>query len=483
MKTHLLIGISILSIGILTAQEKDGMLVGPHLGLTKKPQKPANEKAIVHRPEFLVAYSWNPTTVAWDFIDSIFFEYNAEGYVLTETMKTTNSYLLRHFYTRDQDNRVVTSFYQIYNQSTSTWENSIQDEYAYNSQGDQTLYINSAYNASTSSWDIQSGMQQEYTYNAQNQLINQTRKDYSSSSMVYENTYHKLNYTYDPLTGMMLSYEQELGAGSSWIPQSRYEYLIDANGVYTDMYRKTWDSGTSSYANNYWSNELQWYSWNGNLGDNKLSYSLNHLWDAGTNTYLVDGNSTIAYDVNGGSVRTDKQYSNGVFINERRYAFLYDVNENFTDQHEEVWNTTTNSWETSSEIINNNTYDVDNYLTQMIKIVFNEDPAILALEPQYRYDYFNYQTFSNQVGLDELKTNTFTIYPNPSSATATIDCSKLKEACTIVITDLTGKQLQTIAVDANAALELNVTDYSKGMYSVQVVSDGKILGTERLIIQ
>ena len=77
----------------------------------------------------------------------------------------------------------------------------------------------------------------------------------------------------------------------------------------------------------------------------------------------------------------------------------------------------------------------------------------------------------NAAGVSEIKgaTTNVNIFPNPTTGLLNIVAS---ENSTVEITDLTGKQVMfTSTLNANVKQEINVSDFSNGMYIVKVYNE------------
>lgn len=79
------------------------------------------------------------------------------------------------------------------------------------------------------------------------------------------------------------------------------------------------------------------------------------------------------------------------------------------------------------------------------------------------------------------------IYPNPANETATLSMTAFhKETVTVNVVDVLGKLVQSYTNECNQAgvynLELNLANYNKGIYFVNVIADGKSV-TQKLIVE
>lgn len=75
-------------------------------------------------------------------------------------------------------------------------------------------------------------------------------------------------------------------------------------------------------------------------------------------------------------------------------------------------------------------------------------------------------------------------YPNPACGKATIESSDLlfDDNCSVKVTDVLGREISMVNMNAGKA-ELNLSDYSKGMYTYTIYNNKQIVGKGKLIVQ
>src|SRR5690606_9892318 len=89
-------------------------------------------------------------------------------------------------------------------------------------------------------------------------------------------------------------------------------------------------------------------------------------------------------------------------------------------------------------------------------------------------------TVEEVLGVEENELNTFGVYPNPANETVQMDVPKNIETGQILVFDVLGKQIYSEAFDSNDNFSINVSNWSPGIYSIQLVS-GKTAQTVRFI--
>ncbi len=93
-------------------------------------------------------------------------------------------------------------------------------------------------------------------------------------------------------------------------------------------------------------------------------------------------------------------------------------------------------------------------------------------------------TYGNpDIGIDENESFVIKIYPNPVNDIVNIDLGDVS-ATQIVLSDIQGKRLKTIQIEAGKSLYmLNVDKFRVGLYFVEIFFHGERIKTERLIIK
>jgi hypothetical protein len=117
-------------------------------------------------------------------------------------------------------------------------------------------------------------------------------------------------------------------------------------------------------------------------------------------------------------------------------------------------------------------------ITDVAKIVFTRFDGSSTGKVVFR------KTFYTAVGIKTIENNNFffDIYPNPATNAFNIMMPQVSRSAHILITDITGKALhhQEITNASNASIDL--TNFSKGLYFVQVTADGKT-SSRKLIVE
>jgi len=84
--------------------------------------------------------------------------------------------------------------------------------------------------------------------------------------------------------------------------------------------------------------------------------------------------------------------------------------------------------------------------------------------------------------IERINEKDWKIFPNPTNGILHVEFSQVQSGA-IVLTDLQGRQKQYITIDGHQSVDLNVSSYPAGEYLVNVVRDGSIVGTKRMVVK
>lgn len=82
------------------------------------------------------------------------------------------------------------------------------------------------------------------------------------------------------------------------------------------------------------------------------------------------------------------------------------------------------------------------------------------------------------VGIQENRLSNIKIYPNPTSSILFVECESID---TIILYDVLGKEV--CSKIAKGKTEINISHLTKGIYTVNIISKNKIVGTSKIIKQ
>ncbi|HEY4291303.1 MAG TPA: T9SS type A sorting domain-containing protein [Puia sp.] len=116
------------------------------------------------------------------------------------------------------------------------------------------------------------------------------------------------------------------------------------------------------------------------------------------------------------------------------------------------------------------------------------DPAPFAVKDYYRLQIVDNDgnlTYSGILVIDPARTYTLLIYPNPATDQVTIRFNGISGMITLQLLNIEGKVLlqKKPGSVGGASVSLPVSMYPPGNYLVQVLADGRLIRTEKLVIQ
>ena len=92
-----------------------------------------------------------------------------------------------------------------------------------------------------------------------------------------------------------------------------------------------------------------------------------------------------------------------------------------------------------------------------------------------------------QVGVginNSLNANNIKLYPNPTESNAIIAFNDLAKNHTVIVTDITGRIIDTYSNVIEKQMTINSNNYSTGMYFVQIINpQGQIVDIKKIILQ
>jgi len=85
---------------------------------------------------------------------------------------------------------------------------------------------------------------------------------------------------------------------------------------------------------------------------------------------------------------------------------------------------------------------------------------------------------TDNTAISEISVSNIKIYPNPTSDILFVECENINA---IKLYDLLGKEVLTQI--SNGKVTVNISHLPKGIYNVQIISNGKITGNSKIVKQ
>ncbi|AEA44034.1 T9SS type A sorting domain-containing protein [Fluviicola taffensis] len=417
MKQLLLTLLSITAIGF-SQFAQDG---------AKKPSGNNTNKINVHRPHKSHNYERNGS--AWAFIDSTEYQYNVQGQVTSSISQTNGNYTERTFHNYDYLFQLTSETRDIYDPLAITWKPANKAQITYNDHFDETLHERSIYNAGN--WEIYYGYKYVYQYNSSNQIT------------------EKIEFAY---IDNVIEYREN---------QKFSDIVYDNNNNMTQQIISNWSGSQFVYYRKF----IKTYN-----PDNTLATCNVFLWNSTTMNWDEEYRETYSYGLNGSNTNVCEYYiSNNYEISFRR-IIEFDSFQNLTLDVIEPWDNVTNNWSSNflDKFENTYTYDQNDYLTQQTNLYATDSSSTIF---HTRKDYFDFETFDSQLGIESIPEGIISIYPNPMETECTIDLSTLNgEVTSVRLFDMSGNLISELPLSANQKINFSSNDLSKGLYFLEIES-------------
>lgn len=402
----------------------------------------------------------------------------------------------------------------------SEWDDSYREIYAYDANGNDTLYVYQTFNGTN--WENSS--KQEKTYNASNKILSKTNYTWTSGNwhpiFKEENTYDANNnllqklyfnysstwdssfriiYTYNSSNLEIQSIGQSYSSGT-WVNTGLNSKSYDGNGNLLTDTSKTWDGSSNIWINS----QINLYTYN---SGNYVLTNIYQVWDTLTSTW--DNISKSEYEYNSSNSLTrntifnwnnmtpawdtsfrmnyvydanqkeiefyNESYQGGVWHKVYRYTKSYDVNDNLLLRKNYNWSNVINDWEISSQ--DSNMYNTNNLLTEWIYGNYISGNYVNSSRCVYVYESITF------TGIEDEGVNTVScIMANPYNG-QNIQCN-LDPAKTyrLNLFDLQGRIIYATQIAGGNTFTLDPS-IQNGLYIMQLQSmDGKEMMNKKLLI-
>ena len=101
----------------------------------------------------------------------------------------------------------------------------------------------------------------------------------------------------------------------------------------------------------------------------------------------------------------------------------------------------------------------------------------------YYLSLSNYISSGTTTAVSEIDNSTASVYPNPASELIHFDMSKQYNSVSIQLYDITGKMVNSVSFNKTQEMVMDINRFSPGIYFYKLITDGKLLKTERIVIQ
>lgn len=388
--------------------------------------------------------------------------------------------------------RVDSTVFQGWDESTSSWVIFFKEEFTYDANGNMTQ--------SVPYWDEGTGQlvadwKDDYTYNTNGNKTQclSSKWDETTSKWVQSD---KEEYTYDASGNMTQSVEYGWDeTNSKWLVMQKLEYIYDANGNMTQSVKsiRVWD--TEQWLFKYKHD----YTYNAN---GKMTQSSGYRWDEPTSKWVPIDKIEYTYDASE-NITQSLYYcwdeSSSKFVDCWKEEYTHDDKGNIIENLQYEWDENTPQLIGKSEY----TYDTSYVRADLILPYFNDEFSVIeALDiielfnhklvsflgsmwdeagnqwiPGYKSDY--YYSEQNVSSVNETELEISRIYPNPCSEYISFSFSGNFDQITFELFDLQGRKVITKEVRNNETLSLESLD--NGIYVFKLFTTNWKIQSGKLI--
>jgi hypothetical protein len=407
MKQTLKIVLTVLACNaVVYAQTKAS---AKHFFNSKHTSELRETEAVVYRAGKTVEYRWDSTNVSWIYNDSIRTMYNTMAnstgsityYNISDMSRDTNIY---------NGSNLLTSRASLY-WNGSSWDTSFIETFTYNLQNQQLTDQYYYYNGGV----IAGGYLSTNTYNGNNQFITSVSQEYSNGT---------------------------------WVNSFKASLSYDGNGVPNKYIGYEWNGSNNTWK---WTDSvinITFQYWGGNLDDSRIETTLTidttgkEVMDS---TFYDTQNNQIKY------IEYLHQGGNWVFLSKQTDDYVYDGNNNITQQIEMFYQEGTTT------------------------------PTIANSGSKWVYSDFGSYTVSSTGIISYTNDKNVIVAPNPNNGTFRLS-GELDSASKIEVYDILGTRLvSTGSMELGNLKEITLPNAAKGIYFVKILNKEKVSTTKILV--
>jgi|GEM_PF-3230489 len=455
----------------------------------------------VYRPDSMLGYQWNSQWIlnSREKVVAV----NDSGKILEDIFQKKDENeqwqdSTHYVYEFNQQQNETYNLVQLWNIPTNSWVNKRKSERVFDGTGLNSLEWNGY------RWDASYGwilmINDTCTYYNDNKIHsdNMLYWDGNHPSMLISSYYMEYTPLGNPLTLLFKYWRSDsiVANGQKVI----YSYNANENTI-IEITEQEWDTTANDWVNSI--HGIPTY-------DNGLLVELNYFeWNSYTQSWDNTPYEKDIYsnDESGRCVQEIDQYWDGAaWVNDMRYQYQYDQNNNVQTYNEALWFAANNQWlvqnyymkddkgnylenysmnfDSSTGIANDGSRDVFNYnddesLNYQNSYTWDSQANHWAVtdSSQYYYSALHYGINENQ------KENAFCNFPNPYTIGQTVNCNQLKpgENYRIIVYNSNGAMVnsQTITGGQSFAIRYPLPD---GLYLITVSGKEGVIYRNKLLI-
>jgi len=403
-------------------------------------------------------FEWNDLIYGWE-LDTRYIDilYNKDNYRTGVTAQIKNGIIWENsqqlISAYDENNNLISSLYRQWD--GTEWTNFLQFLFTYDSNNQLTSEVLQIW----MSTDWQNAYQFQYTYDDNHRLATEIYQSCDNNNCVNSS---KNTYSYDVSNNLVQDVFQIWDEFNSlWGHSDQFLYTYDANYNQLTSLHQSWNGFS-------YDNEILLTSTYD--GSDHLTSELLQIWE----TDLWVNGSHISYTFTGNDLSywLAQNWNISHWENTYRHYYTYSSNHLLTKSIEERWNAS--SWLPGIHAFNS--YGKGDFLSGASTRHFNTDGQFISYGDSTHYFYKTVTGIEDAVNANR----GLCIYPNPTSGNFTI--SNTAEIGNVSIYNALGAQVFSQSDVTAETMEINLTGYPKGIYSI-ITSDGSNKLKQRVVIQ
>ncbi len=386
-------------------------------------------------------------------------------------------YYVNNLYTYDDAGNMLTSIYQIYDDSTQQWVNHEKSENTYNSEGDQLSELILMWEEEEYwlenymieySYDANGNVLEElvyYNYSDSLELSSRTRYIYNTSGQLterYDDSWIDSSGTWLESAKSVLSYDvngnntgyiQHYWYTDAWDPSHQIEMDYDDQNRLTEEIYSYWTgsewSATTRYTTEY-----------GESPDPVTR--INHYWDSyTTHDWVASYKEDYSYDSKGNLVRTLSSNWDAAWVETSKYETVFDT-----------------------------TYDYEDLiLPSWFRMMPRPDRSMRVNDAHFEKDGENWiKTYDNDFVYTEVTETAvrvaagtpFRVYPNPAGNFLYVNPGNALNY-TLELYNIAGKRI--MHQNRSGMSEFSLRELPRGMYLVRITPYGQMPQTQRIVLK
>ncbi|MFA6261600.1 MAG: T9SS type A sorting domain-containing protein [Bacteroidia bacterium] len=394
------------------------------------------------------------------------------------TFKTEKADQQKNFGKADSKSLPQYTTHVYWNSSISDWEYPSNTQKTYDDAGNILITLYESYsNGNQDTFRTRV----VYTYNSDNREISSFGINWNNMQRSWDSSSKSFS-TYDAF-GHQTTNENYYMNGGVW--EFTYGFkstpTYGANNRLDEEVNQDWVSHLGAYRNSY--KAIYGYT-----GQNVINELIQFEWDTLTSVFIKKGRITniVWYKYEAGNVENSKvsgftfqDWIDPNYVDVGRSSQLYDIHDNETEYKNE--DKVDNAWVVTSETTNTLTYNSQAQLTQ--KVISGRYAPQPVFTKSDKYDYSNFRIFSG-LRVNDFDANAVTLFPNPMTTTSTLKFMLPVDFTNsyFILYNILGEEVYTTPVTSTKTT-IERSDLPLGIYSYQIVSNGSIGLSGKLIIE